>query len=503
MPQGAPSIADMSISTSPVEPKITNNGVSEPPADLRRRSAFWLDIIIAVAILGDLLFFTLGMVLAFDGRLYLNTFDALTQLIYPMSEYKGHFAFGSLLFLALSVRLGAYAPSNLLKLRQIFIVEMNTTMIWAALYLFLSLAFSVQPPISRLFVLLTAVGGLAFVLAWRGLLRWAIEQWGISKKLRRRIVIVGWNLEVNNLAEAIRDDGSHPYEIVGCLPSAQNEYRMPPPAEVRRLGEYSEITEIHKREAIDIILIGDLNPNTQEIISLSEFCQREMIQFKIVPNYFQILISGLHLETISGVPVLGVEKLPLDSLAWRSLKRAMDILGAVLGLVLALPFILVFGALVYRESPGPIFYRQQRMGRRGQHFGIYKLRSMKLDAEKEGAQWASPNDERRLKIGAFMRQWNIDEVPQFWNVLRGEMSLVGPRPERPELIEDFKDQIRHYNARHNIKPGMTGWAQIHGLRGNTDLNERIRYDLYYVENWTPVLDIYIMLMTFFRNKNAY
>ena len=143
------------------------------------------------------------------------------------------------------------------------------------------------------------------------------------------------------------------------------------------------------------------------------------------------------------------------------------------------------------------------MGRGGQLFGMYKIRSMALDAEKEGAQWASPDDARRLKIGAFIRKWNIDETPQFLNVLQGDMSLVGPRPERPELIEDFKDQIRHYNARHNIKPGMTGWAQIHGLRGNTDLNERIRYDLYYLENWTPVLDLYIMIMTFFKNRNAY
>jgi lipopolysaccharide/colanic/teichoic acid biosynthesis glycosyltransferase len=143
------------------------------------------------------------------------------------------------------------------------------------------------------------------------------------------------------------------------------------------------------------------------------------------------------------------------------------------------------------------------MGRRGHFFDMYKIRSMALDADKDGDQWARPNDTRRLKIGAFIRKWNIDETPQFWNVLQGDMSLVGPRPEMAGLIEDFKDQIRHYNARHNIKPGMTGWAQIHGLRGNTDLNERIRYDLYYLENWTPVLDLYIMIMTFFRNRNAY
>jgi exopolysaccharide biosynthesis polyprenyl glycosylphosphotransferase len=341
------------------------------------------------------------------------------------------------------------------------------------------------------------------VLGWRWLLRRIIEKQGISQKLRKRIVVVGWNIEATRLAEAIGRDSSHPYEIIGCLPSASNEYRIEPPPEISKLGEYHSIIDLHKQKSLDIVLIGDLNPHSREIVALCEFCQREMIQFKIIPTYFQILLSGLHLETISGVPVLGVEKLPLDSLSSRAVKRLTDLAGAILGLFLAAPLIVLFGCLVYCESPGPIFYRQQRMGRRGQLFGMYKIRSMALDAEKEGAQWASPDDARRLKIGAFIRKWNIDETPQFLNVLQGDMSLVGPRPERPELIEDFKDQIRHYNARHNIKPGMTGWAQIHGLRGNTDLNERIRYDLYYLENWTPVLDLYIMIMTFFKNRNAY
>jgi lipopolysaccharide/colanic/teichoic acid biosynthesis glycosyltransferase len=128
---------------------------------------------------------------------------------------------------------------------------------------------------------------------------------------------------------------------------------------------------------------------------------------------------------------------------------------------------------------------------------------MKLDAEKEsGARWASKNDDRRLRIGAFMRRWNIDELPQFWNVLKGEMSLVGPRPERPELIDGFKETIRNYNARHHVVPGVTGWAQVNGLRGDTDLSERVRYDLYYMENWSLALDIQIMLMTFFRWEGA-
>src|SRR5690606_19419940 len=156
------------------------------------------------------------------------------------------------------------------------------------------------------------------------------------------------------------------------------------------------------------------------------------------------------------------------------------------------------------EDPGPIFYRQQRMGRDGRPFWIYKLRSMRLDSESAGKPgWTTANDPRRLKVGAFMRKWNIDEVPQFWNVIKGDMSLVGPRPERPELISDFKEDIPHYNARHSIKPGMTGWAQVNGFRGDTDLRERIRCDLYYIENWGLLLDLQIMLQTFWSRKNAY
>src|SRR5262249_51443743 len=161
--------------------------------------------------------------------------------------------------------------------------------------------------------------------------------------------------------------------------------------------------------------------------------------------------------TISGVPILGVSSLPLDRVANRILKRTVDIAGSIVGLMISAPLIGVTGILIYLESPGSIFYRQLRTGRNGRNFQIIKLRSMRPNAESGGAQWARPNDDRRLRIGAFLREWNLDEVPQFWNVLKGEMSLVGPRPERPELIAGFQYRIPHYNARLAAKPGMTGW----------------------------------------------
>ena len=483
---------------------------ANPPSRLgtyvsREKTDFWLDLIVLTAALGDVICFLAAMILAFYARRHLNHFQGwhLIDLNYHLHQYAGHFIFGLALYLILAGRTGLYNSQNFIRLRPIFIAAMNTVFLWGMFYVCLSLLFSVRPSISRLFVVMSCALGFAFTIYWRVLFRYILKRKGILTSLRQRLVIVGWNLEVDHLARAIMGDPLHPYEIVGCLPSAHNKYRLNPPLGVKKLGDYQSIADIHKRDKIDIVLLGDLDPNTKEIIALCEFCQREMIQFKVVPTYFQILISGLHLETISGIPVLGIAKLPLDSLFSRLVKRGMDIVGALVGLVLSLPLIAFFGLWVYWESPGPIIYRQKRMGRRGELFQIYKIRSMRLDAEKNGAQWAKPNDQRRLKIGAFLRKWNIDEIPQFWNVLMGTMSLVGPRPERPELIKDFKDQIRYYNARHNVKPGMTGWAQIHGLRGDTDLNERLRYDLYYLENWTPVLDIYIMLMTFRGYANAY
>ncbi|MEM7386987.1 MAG: sugar transferase [Verrucomicrobiota bacterium] len=187
-----------------------------------------------------------------------------------------------------------------------------------------------------------------------------------------------------------------------------------------------------------------------------------------------------------------------------SLKRLVDIVGGLAGLVISAPLMAVCAAIIYRESPGAVVYKQIRTGRDGQDFTIFKLRTMRLDAETDGkVGWTVENDPRRLKIGEFMRSYNIDEVPQFWNVLKGDMSLVGPRPERPEHIVRLRDEIPQYDERHAVKPGLTGWAQVNGWRGNTDLNERVKCDLDYIENASIVWDLKIMVKTFFNRQNAY
>jgi exopolysaccharide biosynthesis polyprenyl glycosylphosphotransferase len=464
----------------------------------RDASKFLIETLLNIAVVGDLLFFAAGLVAAFDMRFYLPPFDQLrfTQETISIWAYGNHFIFGSAFFCILAARAGLYQNNNLLDTRRLVLALMNTAGYWTLGYISLSLLFYFNPPISRIFVVLGGISGPLFVLAWRHLFRILLFRKNIHDQIRQHILVVGWNQEVDRLARAVFQDTRHLYIIAGCLPSAHNQYKVEPPREVPRLGDYQGIREIIQNFKIDIVLIADLDPKTGEIIALCEFCNRELIPFKVIPTYFQILVSGLHLETISGVPVLGVARLPLDSLVNRIVKRLLDLVGSIVGLVLAVPILLIFAPIVYLQSPGPIIYRQVREGRNGRTFTIYKIRSMKLDAEAGGPQWSPHDDPRCLRIGGFLRRYNLDEVPQFWNVLRGDMSLVGPRPERPELIENFKEEIRHYNVRHYVKPGLTGWAQVNGLRGDTDLNERIRYDLFYLENWSPMFDFYIMLRTF-------
>ena len=449
-----------------------------------------------------------GFWLRFRSGLIPHTNEA-TWLFVPgsdkvsLDEYLGLIALGAVFLFVTFLAMDVYQVHNLLKLRRVVGKIIKGMVFWLFAYLSVSLVLKFTPPISRIYVMSSFLSVTGILLLWRLLLHRVLRTESVASDLRQNVVFVGWNAETTRLVEGIHHDDRQPYRIIGCLPTPGGRYQSPPPPGTKRLGDYTLLPEILVRESVDIVVLGDLDTAVGEIVGLSNVCERHLVQFKVIPSYFQILLSGLKLETISGVPIMGVSALPLDHIGNRCLKRSMDIVGAIVGLVLSAPIIAVCGTLIYLESPGRIFYRQVRTGRNGRDFHIIKLRSMKLDAEKGGAQWAKKNDDRRLRIGAFLRRWNLDEVPQFWNVLKGEMSLVGPRPERPELIAQFQDTIPHYNARLSSKPGITGWAQVNGLRGDTDLTERVRFDLHYLENWSLWLDFQIMVQTFFRRDNAY
>ena len=242
------------------------------------------------------------------------------------------------------------------------------------------------------------------------------------------------------------------------------------------------------------------------MIDLIEATSRECIDVKVVPDLLQVIALRARLEDLDGVPVINVNDVPLQGFN-SVVKRGIDVaISAAALLLLAIPLALV-AALVRLTSKGPIFYRQERMGLDGKSFTIVKFRSMTDDAEREtGPVWTQRNDPRVTAFGRFLRRSNIDELPQLWNVLRGDMSIVGPRPERPHFVEQFKHRIPQYMLRHKVKAGLTGWAQVNGWRGNTALEKRIEYDLYYIENWSVRLDLKIMWLTLtksFFHKHAY
>ena len=264
------------------------------------------------------------------------------------------------------------------------------------------------------------------------------------------------------------------------------------------LGTLKETEDILQRENIDILYLT-LSPEDQmKMLALIEVANKECIEIKVVPNLLQFMVLKAGLEDMDGIPIIRVNEVPLHGFN-NTLKRFVDISLSTVALgILAAPMALI-AIIVKNSSPGPALYKQERMGLDGQSFTVYKFRSMTENAESEtGPMWSRENDPRRTQLGILLRRFHFDELPQLWNVLRGDMSLVGPRPERPYFVEQFKQRIPHYMLRHKVKSGITGWAQVNGWRGNTSVEKRIEFDLYYIENWSIGLDFKILWLTIAR-----
>jgi exopolysaccharide biosynthesis polyprenyl glycosylphosphotransferase len=417
-------------------------------------------------------------------------------------DYIGHHVLGIVLLMGCLTNFRVYSRECLLSFTNTLRGIFKATFVWILGYLGLTLLLKFDPPISRLFCSI----GLGLVLlvlpVWRGILWRVISREKSSRSLRQRALVVGWSSDFAGAVETFTSASDRPFDIVGVITPPDGKFQTPVPPNMPVMGSFESLEALLQLRACQVVIVAADELESGSLMEIAAICEKEMVEFKLAPTCFQVLLSGLHLESVGGIPILGISRLPLHSTFNQIVKRTLDIMGGLVGLLLASPLIALFGLLIYRESPGPIFYRQRRLGANGRIFEMVKLRSMRLDAEASGVGWTVKDDPRCLRIGALMRRLNIDEIPQFWNVLVGDMSLVGPRPERPELIEDFKHDIPHYNARHNIKPGITGWAQVNGLRGDTDLSERVRFDLHYIENWNVIFDLQIMFLTFIKREGA-
>ncbi len=477
--------------------------VAPSPEELRLRDKALPDRLVIASLICDSVVIVYALVLSYWLRFQTSLSHLGVAQPRTLDEYAGYISFGALALILVLTTTGIYERGTLLRYRFVSLQVIKACAWWTAGFLSVVLVLRFEPPISRIYFLIASILTPATLLGWRWLLHRYLARSFVAVNLRQRVLFVGWNQESEEFGKHFVHDPAGAYEVVGCIGSMRARFQRKPT--VRILGQFGDLVDVIQNKAIDIVILTDVNCVRGDIVGLANTCERLMVEFKIVPSYFQILVSGLHLETVSGIPILGVSRLPLDQLTNILLKRFVDICGAIVGLLLSAPILAIFGFLIYRESPGAIFFGQDRAGRRGIPFRMYKLRSMRLGSEKTDHlnQSTLREDPRVLKVGAFMRKWNIDEVPQFWNVLTGEMSLVGPRPERVFHSAKLGGEIPHYNARYNAKPGMTGWAQVKGFRGDTDLTERIKCDLFYLENWSPLLDLQVMFLTFFKRDNAY
>ena len=322
------------------------------------------------------------------------------------------------------------------------------------------------------------------------------HRWRAGRGLKR-ILIAGSGDLGRLVADRILQHREFGYQVIGFVDDRAGGdhigYRGLP-----LLGTLAEVGDVAQRERVDHLYVALPLEDHAKLLDLIEVTSRECIDVKVVPDLLQFIAIRARLEDLDGLPIININDVPLQGFnAW--VKRVSDIvLSSAALLVMGIPLGII-AALVRWTSSGPVFYTQERMGLDGKAFTVYKFRSMYEGAEEgTGPIWAREDDPRATPVGRWLRHLDLDELPQFWNVLKGDMSIVGPRPERPFFVEQFKHRIPQYMLRHKVKAGITGWAQVNGWRGNTSLEKRIEYDLYYIENWSVTLDIKIMWLTVFR-----
>lgn len=352
-----------------------------------------------------------------------------------------------------------------------------------------------------------AVYWIAFAGLLIALARYLLRRFIAGRRARGlgadRALVVGWSSSANVLVQRIRMFPSYGYRLIGVLTDRVDLGDWA--AGVPVVGRVADLARILETRGVAVVFVALDDP--ARTLEVTEDCRQAGVEVRILPGIMQLMTGPVGADQIDGIPLIEVRQgLELEGTK-TVLKRAFDLVLTGVGGIVISPFLLAIAILVRASSPGPALIHQLRVGKNGRPFLAHKFRSMREDAEVEtGPVWASPDDPRRTAIGKWLRRLSLDELPQLWNILRGEMSLVGPRAERPEFVEDFSQRLGRYQDRHLVRPGLTGWAQANDLRGQTPIEDRLIYDLYYIENWSLAFDVKIILLTLGRvwtHKNAY
>ena len=349
-------------------------------------------------------------------------------------------------------------------------------------------------------VLNTAAGigvrnGIRYVL-------WKMRRSGFNLK---HILLVGYSRAAEEYVDRIKGNPQWGYEVCGILDDNVNigvEYKG-----IKVIGQCDDLSRILPANELDEIAITLGLSEYSKLEHIVAECEKSGVHTKFIPDYSNIIPTKPYTEDLLGLPVVNIRQVPLSNTFNAMIKRIVDVGGCLFAIVLFSPVMLLTALAIKLTSPGPLIYAQERVGLHNRTFKMYKFRSMEVqDPAKEKKGWTVKNDPRVTPIGKLIRRTSIDELPQLFNILRGDMSLVGPRPERPFFVEKFREEIPRYMVKHQVRPGLTGWAQVNGYRGDTSIRKRIEHDLYYIENWTLGFDLKIIFLTFFKgfvNKNAY
>ena len=345
----------------------------------------------------------------------------------------------------------------------------------------LVLYFIKQEHFSRQMLCIFFFINISLEFASRYLIRtilWKMRKQGLNQK---HILMIGESQMAEQYMDRLRENPKWGYHVFAHLKDEEK---------LERILEGNELDEVV------IALRAEDYGKLERIVDV---CEKAGVHTKMIPDFGNVISTRPYIEDVQGIPVIHVRRVPLNIMRNRVAKRAVDLIGATVAIILFSPVMLLTVLVVALTEEGSVIYRQERVGLHNQVFYMYKFRSMIMqDEEKEKAEWSTRNDPRITPVGKLIRRTSIDELPQLFNVLKGEMSLVGPRPERPQFVQKFRDEIPRYMVKHQVRPGMTGWAQINGYRGDTSIEKRIEYDIYYIENWTMGLDLKILVLTFFK-----
>ena len=345
----------------------------------------------------------------------------------------------------------------------------------------LVLYFIKQEHFSRQMLCIFFFINISLEFASRYLIRtilWKMRKQGLNQK---HILMIGESQMAEQYMDRLRENPKWGYQVFAHLKDEEK---------LERILEGNELDEVV------IVLRAEDYGKLERIVDV---CEKAGVHTKMIPDFGNVISTRPYIEDVQGIPVIHVRRVPLNIMRNRAAKRAVDLIGATVAIILFSPVMLLTVLVVALTEEGSVIYRQERVGLHNQVFYMYKFRSMIMqDEEKEKAEWSTRNDPRITPVGKLIRRTSIDELPQLFNVLKGEMSLVGPRPERPQFVQKFRDEIPRYMVKHQVRPGMTGWAQINGYRGDTSIEKRIEYDLYYIENWTMVFDMKILILTIFK-----